>query len=168
MPNSRISILLDNQAGALARAVTLFRRRSFNIIALSVGETQDRAVSRMTIISDARPDLVEHVRKQLQKQEYVHAAEILPPEKVLSRELMLVKLNRGQFTDEARAELAKEYDFRVLEQDEATCMIECTADTPTLDDFMDKLTPLGLMEMSRTGETALVRGDKTLYKYAIK
>lgn len=168
MPNSRISILLDNQAGALARAVTLFRRRSFNIIALSVGETQDKAVSRMTIISDARPDLVEHVRKQLQKQEYVHAAEILPPEKVLSRELMLVKLNRGQFTDEAQAELAKEYDFRVLETDASTCMIECTADTPTLDAFMDRLTPLGLMEMSRTGETALVRGDKTLYKYAIK
>lgn len=168
MPNSRISILLDNQAGALARAVALFRRRSFNIIALTVGETQDRAISRMTIISDARPDLVEHVRKQLQKQEYVHAAEILPPDKVLSRELLLAKLDRSLFTRKVIGELEKEYNFRLLEQDDATCMVEYTADTESVDAFIDKIVALGLMEMSRTGETSLVRGEKTLYKYVVK
>lgn len=168
MPISRICIILDNTAGALARVVTLFRRRSFNIVSLSVGEMENPELSRMTILSDANPALVQHVQKQLLKQEFIRAAEIMPTEKVVERELVLVKTSKAGMSPAQWSELQKRFALRMLMSDPDTYIFEYSGDAEEVEEFIQAVIPLGLMELSRTGETALVRGNKTLYKYLIR
>lgn len=165
---SRICIILDNTAGALARVVSLFRRRSFNIVALSVGETDNPKLSRMTILSDADPSLVRHVQRQLQKQEFIHAAEIMPNDKVVERELVIVKTSKAGMTPAELSDLQRRFAVRVLETDADTYIFEFSGADEETEAFIRAVTPLGLMELSRTGETALVRGNKTLYKYFVR
>ena len=168
MPISRICIVVDNTAGALARVVTLFRRRSFNITALSVGETENPTLSRITILSDADPSMVEQVQKQLLKQEFIRAAEIMPTEKVVERELVLVKASKQGMSPAQLAQLQKNYPVRVLMSDPDTYIFEYSGSGEEVEKFICAIEPLGLMELSRTGQTALVRGNKTLYKYFVR
>jgi acetolactate synthase-1/3 small subunit len=164
MENNRLilSMLVNNEAGVLTRISGLFARRGFNIDSLSVGETQDSHVSRVTI--QAAGD--EYVREQIVHQlEKLHDVLVVVPmnlSQTVMRELLLVKVRaapdtRGQVLDAVTVFRAK-----VIDLTPTTMTMELTGEMTKLDAFIAFLTPLGIIEVCRTGVTAIGRGEYTL------
>ncbi len=164
MDNSRLilSMLVNNEYGVLTRISGLFARRGFNIDSLSVGETQDPRISRVTI----RAAGDEYVRDQIVHQlEKLHDVLVVVPmdlTQTVMRELLLVKVRaapdtRGQVLDAVTVFRAK-----VIDLTPTTMTMELTGEMTKLDAFIAFLTPLGIIEVCRTGVTAIGRGEYTL------
>lgn len=157
-----LSVLVENRAGVLARIAGLFARRGFNIESLAVGETENRTISRMTIVVDGNERVMEQVEKQLNKQIDVIKVKPLDSENTTRRELALVKVNatpqtRGQIT-----EIAKIMHADVVDLSPNTLTIE-TADRPErVEQLLTMLEPYGIVEMVRTGMIALQKGGSAI------
>ncbi|MCE5343101.1 MAG: acetolactate synthase small subunit [Eubacteriales bacterium] len=159
-----LSMLVNNESGVLTRISGLFARRGFNIDSLSVGETQNPRVSRVTI--QAAGD--EYVREQIVHQlEKLHDVLVVVPmdlTQTVVRELLLVKVRaapdtRGQVLDAVTVFRAK-----VIDLTPTTMTMELTGEMSKLDAFIAFLTPLGIIEVCRTGVTAIGRGEYMLTK----
>ena len=159
-----IAVIVENKSGVLTRIAGLFSRRSFNIDSLSVGETQDSRVSRITIQAAGDAYVREQVVHQLEKLHDVKVVELMDPAQTVLRELLLVKVKaepetRGQVLDAVTVFRAK-----VIDLTPATMTMELTGEQTKLDAFIAFLAPLGIIELCRTGVTAIGRGDYVLTK----
>ena len=156
---SIISVLVENRAGVLARTAGLFARRGFNIQSLAVGETEDSAVSRMTIVADGDERIIEQVSKQLYKQIDVIKVKTLDAEKSTRRELALIKVNATPETRGQIYEIVTIMHAKVVDLSPATLTVE-TSDRPErVALLLDMLEPYGVSEMARTGMVAVQKGS---------
>lgn len=159
-----LSVLVKNAAGVLSKVVGLFSRRGFNIRSLSVGETHDTKVSRITIelIGDERE--LEQVKKQLGKLVDVIKVVALRSKSAVYRELVLVKVTANK---EKRAEIIELCDIfrtKIVDICRESIVIELSGAPEKNDALLDLLEEYGILEMSRTGITALKRGDTSIHE----
>lgn len=163
-----LSVLVDNESGVLARVIGLFSGRGYNIESLTVSETEhDRHLSRITIISKGTPKVLEQIKRQLERMVPVHRvvdltlrAHRLGHEKPLERELALVKVAG---TGEARVEalrLAEAFGAQVADANVGHFVFEITGRQQKIEQFISIMTPLGLVEVCRTGIAAMNRGPE--------
>jgi acetolactate synthase-1/3 small subunit len=157
-----VSALVENRAGTLSRVSGLFSRRGFNIDSLTVGETEDAAISRMTIAVTGDDAALEQIVKQLSKLVDVLAVRELESEVCLRREIMLVKIGADQKTRAAALEVANIFRSRVVDISPATITFEATGDVKKLNGLLLLLQPYGILELARTGLVALERGSSML------
>ncbi len=156
-----IAVLVENKFGVLSRVAGLFSARGYNIESLSVGETLDPSVSRMTLEVRGDEFVIEQVTKQLYKLVDVIKVTDLTDESRVERELVLVRVNAEP---QHRAEILRTADIfraRVVDVTPLTFTLEATGDEEKLEAFMELLRPLGIQEIVRTGKVAIARGPKT-------
>lgn len=157
-----ISVLVENKSGVLTRVAGLFSGRGFNIESLSVAQTVDPTISRMTIITQGDDQLVEQIVKQLRKLIDVIKVVDLTRENYVNREMALIKV---QAESQQRAEVLRIVNIfrgKVVDVSTTTYTIEVTGDEEKLQALIDLLSPMGILEIARTGKVALSRGNKVL------
>ena len=157
-----VSALVENRAGTLSRVSGLFSRRGYNIDSLTVGETDDPSVSRMTIAVTGEERVLEQIIKQLSKLVDVIAVRELESSSCLRREIMLVKISANEKTRPAVLEVAGIFRARVVDVSPETITVEATGSLDKLNGLLLLLRPYGILEMARTGMVALERGSKVL------
>ena len=153
-----ISVLVENQAGVLNRITGLFSRRAFNIDSLAVGVTDDPTISRITIIVDSGNSVVEQVEKQLNKLVEVIKVRTIPEDKMIGRELVLLKVNA---TNKTRQDIMTICDIMGAKVDDISpnSLTLELSDTPDrVDTFEAMLRPFSILEVVRTGVIALQKG----------
>ena len=158
-----ISILMENEAGALSRVSGLFSARAYNIESLSVAPTEDSTVSRMTVVTVGSPEIIEQITKQLNKLVDVIKLVDLNDGPHIERELMLVKLRTS--TPELRAEfkrLADIFGGTIVDITEVSYTVELTGSRRRLDDFLEAAGAKHVMELARSGVVGLLKGSKAL------
>ena len=157
-----VSVLVENRAGTLSRVSGLFSRRGFNIDSLTVGETEDPSVSRMTIVAGGDDRVLEQIIKQLGKLVDVIAVRELKQSSCIRREILLVKIRADEKTRPAVLEIAGIFRSRVIDVSLSTITIEATGDIEKLNGLLLLLRPYGILELARTGLVALERGTAVL------
>lgn len=150
-----LSVLVENKAGVLARTAGLFARRGFNIESLAVGETEDKSVSRMTIVLDGGEWLVEQVTKQLNKQIDVIKIKQLEPEVSTRRELALFKVKATAKVRSEIIDIATIMKSNIVDLSKSSLTIELCDRPERVDLMLKMLEPYGIIEMARTGMVAL-------------
>ena len=158
-----LSVLVENSAGVLGRVIGLISRRGFNIESLTVGETQESSVSRMTIIVLCDPDALDQIVEQLRKLICVIKVEVLPPDRAVCRELLLVKVSTTSKTRSEVLEIASIFRARVIDVSTGSLTLEITGDGGKADALIGLLNEFGILEMARTGVVSLERGADTIY-----
>ncbi|MCS5584349.1 MAG: acetolactate synthase small subunit [Pseudomonadales bacterium] len=157
-----ISVLMENEPGALSRVIGLFAQRNYNIETLTVAPTEDSTLSRLTLSTLAGDEQVEQITKQLNKLiEVVKLVDLTEGEHI-ERELMLIKLKA---TGAQRAEVKRTSDIfrgQVIDVTQSTYTIQLTGTTEKLDAFLRALPESSVMEVVRTGVSGLSRGEKVL------
>ncbi|MDH5471681.1 MAG: acetolactate synthase small subunit [Gammaproteobacteria bacterium] len=157
-----ISILLENESGALSRVAGLFSARAYNIESLTVAPTDDETLSRMTLVTSGTEEIVEQIMKQLNKLVDVVKLIDLTVNEHIERELMLAKV---QATGEARSEVKRLADiFRghIIDITDTTYTIELTGTGEKLDAFLTSLSSIKIFEVVRSGAIGISRGEKSL------
>ena len=159
-----ICVLVDNEAGVLARVIGLFSGRGYNIESLTVAEVDKRErLSRITVVTTGTPMIIEQIKAQLSRLVPVHKVSDLTIEGAhLERELALVKVAG---TGEKRVEslrIADIFRARVVDSTIESFVFEMTGSTEKLDAFINLMQPLGLVDVSRTGVVAIARGPAPL------
>jgi len=157
-----VSALVENRAGTLSRVSGLFSRRGFNIDSLTVGETDDPSISRMTIAVSGNDAVLEQIIKQLGKLVDVIAVRELEPGSCVRREIMLVKVKADEKNRLAVTEIAGIFRSRIIDVSPSTITIEATGDIEKLEGLLLLLRPYGVLELARTGLVALERGSLVL------
>ena len=158
-----ISALVENKAGVLARISGLFARRGFNINSLAVGETNDPALSRVTIVVDGDDYIADQVTKQLSKLVEVRTVKQLNPEFMIQRDLVLVKIKIGTDQRGEIYDLAKIMGCEIVDLSHTTIMLEFDDRTPKVDLLVELLSKYEILEIVRTGTIALQKGEGTVY-----
>jgi len=154
-----VSFLVENQPGVLFNVSNLFRRRGFNIDGITVGALEDARYSRMTITVEADPRTLNNLLEQLDKMVEVVKVKRLDPLRTVRREMLLVKLStRDPMAREDALRLINNQHGLVLDIDEDNIMAEVSGTPEELDQFLDYVKSVGVVEMSRTGVTALEKG----------
>ena len=157
-----LSILVENEAGALSRISGLFSARGYNIESLTVAPTEDVTMSRMTIVTAGSDDVIEQITKQLNKLVDVVKVVDLTEGNHIERELMLVKVRAsGKDRDEMKR-LADIFRGRILDVTDNTYTIELTGDGRKLDAFIQALDQGTIIETVRTGTSGIGRGNRVL------
>ena len=157
-----ISILLENEAGALSRVAGLFSARGYNIESLTVAPTEDATLSRMTLVTSGSEDVLDQITKQLNKLVDVVKLIDLTEGAHIEREMLLVKVAaKGEVRDEVKR-LTDIFRGRILDVSEATYTIELTGAGSKLDAFIQSLRPSGIVEVVRSGAIGIARGDRAL------
>ncbi|MDC0423078.1 acetolactate synthase small subunit [Methylophilaceae bacterium] len=157
-----ISLLMENEAGALSRVSGLFSARGYNIESLTVAPTEDSTLSRMTIVTSGSDEVIEQIIKQLNKLIDVVRVLDLNDGKYIERELMLVKVKAsGQYRDEMKR-ISDIFRGRIIDVSDNTFTIELTGATSKLDAYIDSLDNDSIIETVRTGASGIGRGDRIL------
>jgi len=157
-----LSILLENESGALSRVVGLFSARNYNIDSLSAAPTEDPTLSRMTIVTHADSNVMEQMTKQLNKLVEVIKVVDLNESRYNERELMLVKVRAaGKDRDEV-LRLVQIYRCRIIDVTEKTYTVEITGASGKLDSFLENLPADSILETVRTGAAGIGRGERIL------
>jgi acetolactate synthase I/III small subunit len=157
-----ISVLLENESGALSRVAGLFSARGYNIESLSVAPTEDPTLSRMTVVTAGSDEVIEQITKQLNKLVDVIKLQDLTEGSHIEREMLLVKLNAiGGMRDEIKR-LVDIFRGRVIDVTDRAYTIELTGNGGKLDAFIDAVRAFGIVEVVRSGVLGIARGDKGL------
>jgi len=154
-----ISVLVANERGVLARVSSLFARRGFNITSLAVGETDDLAFSRITVVVGGDDAVVEQVVKQLSTLVCVHQVRDLSRTQRVERGLALIKVKAHAGNRTELMELAQVFRARVGHVDPQCFIMEVSGQREKIQAFIDVLRPHGILEMVRTGQIVLERQD---------
>ena len=153
-----ISVTVENRAGVLARIVGLFSARGYNIDSLSVGETEDPTISRMTIVAKGDDKILEQIYKQLNKLIDVIKVQDLTSEEFVSRELVLVKVHTPNGT--ARQEvmqLVSIFRTKIIDVGKKSLTIELVGSSPKVNAMIALLQNFGIREITKTGAIAMAR-----------
>ena len=157
-----ISLLLENEAGALSRVSNMFSARGYNIESLTVAPTEDQSMSRMTIVTIGSDDVVEQITKQLNKLVEVVKVVDLSEAAYLERELMLIKVRATGKDREEMKRMADIFRGRIVDVTESTYVIELTGSATKLDSFIEAIDKSLILETVRTGVSGIGRGDRIL------
>jgi acetolactate synthase I/III small subunit len=155
-----LSVLVDNEPGVLARVIGLFSGRGYNIESLTVSETEhSQHLSRITIVTTGTPMVLTQIKHQLERLVPIHSVRDLTAEgRPLERELALVKVvGQGENRIEA-LQLARAYEATVIDATTGHFVFQITGGTAKVEEFIAIMTPLGLVEICRTGVAAVSRG----------
>ena len=157
-----ISILVDNEAGALARVIGLFSGRGYNIESLSVAEIdQDKHKSRITIVTNGSMITINKIKSQLERLVPVHSVSDLTSEgPSIEREMALIKVICSKNDREEVIRLSEVYRAKTVDTTQDSFIFELTGNIEKINSFVDLLRPLGLEDISRTGLAAVTRGSK--------
>lgn len=154
-----ISILLENEAGALSRVAGLFSARGYNIASLTVAPTQDPSLSRMTLVTSGSEDVVDQIRKQLNKLVDVVKLVDLTDSQRIEREMLLIKVTaEGSDRDELKR-LSDIFRGRIIDVTDRAYTIELTGDGDKLDAFISVIQPCAILEVVRSGVIGMARGS---------
>lgn len=157
-----ISVLMENEAGALSRVIGLFAQRGYNIETLTVAPTEDETLSRLTLTTPASDDQVEQITKQLNKLiEVVKLVDLTEGEHI-ERELMLIKLRA---TGAQRAEVKRTSDIfrgQIIDVTQNSYTIQLAGTSDKLDAFLRSIPEASVMEVVRSGVSGISRGEKIL------
>ncbi|MDZ7788464.1 MAG: acetolactate synthase small subunit [Halofilum sp. (in: g-proteobacteria)] len=157
-----ISLLLENESGALSRVSGLFSARGYNIESLTVAPTNDRSLSRMTIVTSGTDEIVEQITKQLNKLVDVVRLSELTESSHVERELLLIKVRaEGTGREEIRS-LVDIFRGQIVDVTEKSYIIQLTGDGQKIDAFMNALGEHTILEVARSGATGIARGEKVL------
>lgn len=159
-----ISVLVDNEAGVLARVIGLFSGRGYNIDSLTVAEVdEDAHTSRITIVTTGTPMVIEQIKAQLGRLVPVHrVTDLTVDTQSVERELALVKVaGKGEARVEA-LRMSEAFRARVVDATPESFVFELTGRPDKIDAFIGLMTPLGLKEVSRTGVAAIARGPEAM------
>ena len=157
-----ISVLVENQAGVLNRITGLFSRRAFNIDSLAVGVTDDPAISRITIIVDSGNSVVEQVEKQLNKLIEVIKVRTIPEDRMIGRELVLLKVNATNKTRQDIMTICDIMGAKVSDISPSSMTLELSDTPDRVDTFESMLRPFSILEVVRTGVIALQKGGEKI------
>lgn len=153
-----VSILVENYSGTLSKVSGLFTRRGYNIDSLNVAETQDPNLSRITVAVTGDEYIIEQITKQLHKLINVIKVSILEDNSSVSRELMMIKVNA---TSAKRSEVIQIVDIfkgNIVDVNQKNLTVAIMGDESKNNNFLEMLRPFGIIELARTGPTALERG----------
>jgi len=157
-----LSILIENEAGALSRVAGLFSARGYNIESLSVAPTEDSTLSRMTIVTSGSDDIIEQITKQLNKLIEVVKVIDLNEADHIERELMLIKVRATGKEREEMKRMADIFRGRIIDVTEKTYTIELTGPGAKLDAFIQAVDHSVILETVRTGASGIGRGERIL------
>lgn len=157
-----ISVLLENEAGALSRVAGLFSARGYNIESLTVAPTEDASLSRMTIVTSGSDDVIEQITKQLNKLIEVVKVVDLSEAAHIERELMLIKVRAAGKEREETMRLCEIFRGRILDVTDGTYTMELTGTCAKLDAFIQALDKASILETVRTGASGIARGERVL------
>ena len=157
-----ISLLLENEPGALSRVAGLFSARAYNIQSLSVAPTEDETVSRMTLVTSGSDEIIEQIIKQLNKLIDVVKLLDITGDAHVEREIMLVKVRVVGAAREDVKRISDIFRGRILDVTQSSYIIEITGDVAKLDAFISALDRRAILEVVRSGSLAIGRGEKGL------
>lgn len=158
-----ISILLQNEAGALTRVASMFSTRGYNIESLSVAPTEDPAFSRLTLVTLGSDQVIDQINKQLLKLVDVVSMADMTRGDHIERELLLIKVKVPDGAWDRVNELVKREGARVLDDNRATFTVELTSTCGRIDEFVEKMTNLGaILSVVRSGPMAIGRGAQVI------
>lgn len=157
-----LSLLLENEAGALSRVSGLFSARAFNIESLTVAPTEDPTVSRMTLVTSGSDEIVEQITKQLNKLVDIIKVVDLSESRHIERELLLIKLTAKNDHREEIKRLVDIFRGRIIDVTGSSYTIEMTGSGDKLDAFIDALDKKLILEVVRSGVSGIARGDKAI------
>ena len=163
--SATISVLVDNEAGVLARVICLFSGRGYNIDSLTVAPVDDSGMrSRINVVTSGTQMVIEQIKAQLDRLVPVHRVSDLTQQGPhLAREMALIKVLSTASDKRAEAlRLAEAFRARVIDATVESFVFEMTGSTEKLDAFVELMRPLGLAEVSRTGVAAMARGTKVI------
>jgi acetolactate synthase-1/3 small subunit len=158
-----ISVLLENESGALSRVAGLFSARGYNIESLTVAPTDDESLSRMTIVTSGTDAIIEQITKQLNKLVDVVKLRDLTEGRHLGRELMLVKVVAANI--DQKDEIKRLVDIfrgRIIDVTESTYTLEMTGSSEKVDAFLEALSQIELVEVVRSGTLGIGRGKNPI------
>ncbi|WP_133716465.1 MULTISPECIES: acetolactate synthase small subunit [Methylocaldum] len=158
-----ISILMENESGALSRVAGLFSARGYNIESLTVAPTEDASLSRMTLVTTGSDEIIEQITKQLNKLIDVVKLIDISESSHIERELMMVKVRA---VDRAREEIIRLTDIfrgKIIDVTPVSYVIEVTGEKSKLDAFLQTLDQEAIIEVVRSGTTGILRGDRGLH-----
>ncbi|MCD7920988.1 MAG: acetolactate synthase small subunit [Clostridiales bacterium] len=155
-----LSLLVENTPGVVSHISGLFSRRGFNIDSFSAGVTADPRFTRVTVVARGDEQILEQIQKQLAKLEDVIDIKELKAGDSVCRELILVKLRAKDSDRQAILSVANIFRAKIVDVSSDSMVIELTGDQNKLDAFIDLVRGYDILELARTGETGLSRGDK--------
>ena len=162
MDKFTIAVYVENKFGVLTRVTSMFTRRGFNIDSLTVGETEHKEYSRITITMSGDGYAREQLINQLRKLFNVIKVEYLDPEHSISRELMLIKVRNRPETVQSILAAATVFRSSIIDFSNDALCIETTGEPTKIDAFIETMKPYGIIEMCRTGVVAMGRGNRNL------
>ncbi|MDD4797685.1 MAG: acetolactate synthase small subunit [Eubacteriales bacterium] len=157
-----VSLLVNNYFGVLTRVASLFSRRGFNIDSLTVGETEDTRLSRMTIVSRGDDYVKDQIVKQSEKLVDVKTAQLMDEDRVLVRELLIIKIGADRDQRSEILEAVNAFRASVIDFAPASLSVELTGEPHKLNAFIEYVRPYGIIELCRTGPTAIGRSGYCL------
>ncbi|CAK0738735.1 acetolactate synthase/acetohydroxybutanoate synthase, regulatory subunit [Gammaproteobacteria bacterium] len=157
-----ISLLLENEAGALSRVAGLFSARGYNIESLTVAPTDDGTLSRLTLVTRGSDDIIEQITKQLNKLIDVVKLMDLSEGPHIEREIMLVKIRAAGPAREEVKRLTDIFRGHIVDVTAGSFIVELTGDGEKLDAFLDSLERGSIVEVVRSGVSGIARGEKNL------
>ena len=157
-----ISILLENEAGALSRVAGLFSARGYNIETLTVAPTEDMSLSRLTIVTSGSDEVIEQITKQLNKLIETVKVVDLSEAPHLERELMLLKVRATGKDREEMKRMTDIFRARIVDVTDTTYVIELTGNQGKLDAFIQAIDPALILEAVRSGVCGIGRGERVL------
>src|SRR6187431_2334482 len=157
-----ISLLMENEAGALSRVAGLFSSRGYNIESLTVAATEDPTLSRMTLVTAGSDDVIEQITKQLNKLIDVVKVVDLSDGEHIERELMLIKVRALGKDREEIKRMADIFRGRIIDVTDKSYTIELTGTGSKLDAFLQSIEPGVILETVRTGASGIGRGERIL------
>ena len=157
-----ISVLLENESGALSRVAGLFSARGYNIETLTVAPTEDLSLSRLTIVTNGNNEIIEQITKQLNKLIDVIKVIDLSDAAHIERELMLIKVRATGTAREEMMRMVEIFRGRIIDVTETTYVIELTGTCAKLDAFIQAIDHALILETVRTGVSGIGRGERIL------
>jgi len=157
-----LSLLLENEAGALSRVSGLFSARGFNIESLTVAPTEDQTVSRMTLVTTGSDEIIEQITKHLNKLVDVIKVVDLSESSHIERELLLIKVEAKDGMREEIKRLVDIFRGRIIDVSGLTYTIEMTGTGDKIDAFIGVLDPKLILEVVRSGVSGISRGEKAI------
>ena len=157
-----LSLLVENEAGALSRISGLFSARAFKIESLTVAPTEDDSVSRMTIVTTGSDQIVEQITKQVNKLVEVIKVKDLSESTHIEKELMLMKINASKVPRETLEAIIKNFQGRIIDDSEGTITIELINNSKKLDQFIKEIDIHWIIEVVRSGVLGIALGANAL------
>ncbi|WP_040677208.1 acetolactate synthase small subunit [Paenibacillus sanguinis] len=157
--NHAIAVLVNDQPGVLQRVAGLFGRRGFNIESITVGQSEEQGLSRMVIVTEGDDKTLEQIEKQLYKLIDVIKVVNLSSRPMVARELALIKVKAEPAERPEIMGVVETFRAAVVDIGTASMIVQVVGDTEKIDAMIELLRPYGIRELSRTGVTAMIRGN---------